>query len=162
MVDGPITAAGNLGSAWQNPVNLSEILKEAKTIVIVGCSGRRARPSYSVSRYLIQNGFRVIPVNPNYDVIHDQPCYSDLASVPSDVGADIVNIFRNPRHSADVVRAVIEWSADAPQKPLIWTQLGVSTAAAEQLALDAGFYYVTNRCIMMEHIRIASGTAERG
>lgn len=146
------TAAPKLGSALDNPVDLLEILKEAKTIAVVGCSSKRTRPSHSISRYLLQNGYRIIPVNPNYEVIHDQPCYPDLASVPLDVVIDIINVFRNPRSMRDVVRAAVERSDRTSRKPVIWTQLGVSTPEAERMATEAGFPYVANRCILREHV----------
>lgn len=126
-------------------------LQSAKTIAIVGCSGRSSRTSHTIARYLVSNGFSVVPVNPNYDQVLDRVCYPDLARIPDDVHVDIVNIFRHPRHTADIVREVIDFSEKRGYKPLVWTQLGVSSEEARKLAEKADVPYVSNRCIMVEH-----------
>ena len=64
----------------------------------------------------------------------------------------IVNIFRQPRYTADMVRSAIEYAGREGVQPLIWTQIGVSSDEAEQLARNAGLPYVRNRCIMVEHM----------
>lgn len=126
-------------------------LQQSKTIAIVGCSGRSSRTSHTIARYLISNGFTVIPVNPNYEEVLEQTCYPDLAHIPNDIHIDIVNVFRHPRHTADVARQVVAFSGERGYKPLLWTQLGVSSEEARKLAETEQIPYVTNRCIMVEH-----------
>lgn len=136
-------------------MDLQGVLREARVIAVVGCSGRPTRTSHSIARYLLLNGYEVIPVNPNYEEVLDRRCYPDLLSVPEEVEFDIVNIFRNPRYAADAVRDAIAWSRAHGTKPVVWTQLGVSTPEASLLAREAGLPYVANRCILAEHNRHA-------
>lgn len=126
-------------------------LQSAKTVAIVGCSGRSNRTSHTIARYLLSNGFTIVPVNPNYSEVLGRTCYPDLASIPEDVHVDIVNIFRHPRHTADVVRQVIDFSRKRGYTPLVWTQLGVSSEEARKMAEKEDIPYVPNRCIMVEH-----------
>jgi uncharacterized protein len=131
-------------------------LRNAKTIAIVGCSGRTNRTSHTIARYLLSNGFEVVPVNPHYDEILGRTCYPDLQSVPDELVLDIVNIFRNERFAADMVQMAADYAADRGRKPVVWTQIGVSSPEAEEIAASHGLPYVRNRCIMIEH-RLAVG-----
>ena len=133
---------------------IREILESARTIAIVGCSDRPDRTSYAIYRYLKEQDFDVIPVNPNHDSCHKDTCYPDLLAVPHDKQIDIVTIFRNPRYTADMVKIAIRRAEVTGEKPVIWTQLGVSSPEAEKLACEAGLTYVKNRCIMVEHSRL--------
>ena len=133
--------------------DLKEILEDAKTIAVVGCSSNPAKPSHRIAEYMKEAGYTIIPVNPKYDEVHCERCYPDLASIPPDVRIDIVNIFRRPQYTADMVRQVLERVKATGEKPVIWTQLGVSSQEAERLATEAGLTYVSNRCIMVEYGR---------
>lgn len=120
---------------------------------MVGLSPDQTRPSNSVSRYLIEHGFEVIPVNPHHDEILDLQSYPDLQSIPGDVNIEIVVIFRQPRHTATVVEDAIARFKQTGQRPVVWTQIGVSSGEAAKLAEENGFDYVPNRCAMVEHSR---------
>ncbi len=133
---------------------LRSILESAKTIAVVGCSDRPDRTSYAISRYLESVGYEVIPVNPNHSSCAGNECYPDLLSIPEDVRIDLVDIFRNPRYTADMVRIAVERAEETGEKPVIWTQIGVSSKEAERLAKKAGLPYVKNRCTMVEHSRL--------
>ncbi len=133
--------------------DLTTCLRDADTIAVVGCSDRPSRTSHRIAAYLQDAGYRVIPVNPNHDTILGTPCYPDLSSIPDDVPIDIVNIFRAPAHTADMVQSAIDRAEHTGERPTIWTQLGVSSPEAEQLADEANLSYVRNRCIMVEHRR---------
>ena len=135
------------------PLDLTAVLDDADTIAVVGCSGRPSRTSHGIAAYLQRAGYRMIPVNPNYDEILGEQCYSDLPSVPADVHIDIVNIFRAADHTADMVRSAIERVEHTGERPVIWTQLGVSSDEAQQLAEATDLPYVKNKCIMVEHQR---------
>lgn len=133
-----------------------DILTTARTIAVVGCSDSPYRTSHRIAGYLQQVGYRVIPVNPHHNEVLGERCYPDLQHVPDDVIIDIVNIFRNPRHAADMVQQAVAYAEATGTKPVIWTQLGVSTQQAEHLAREAGLPYVKNRCIMVEHARLVT------
>lgn len=138
-------------------VNTSEeirdILATAKTIAVVGCSDRPSRTSYTIYKYLKEHGYAVIPVNPNHSECDQDKAYPDLLSIPEDTRIDIVTIFRNPRFTADMVEVAVRRSSETGEKPVIWTQIGVSSPEADELAREAGLQYVKNRCIMVEHSR---------
>lgn len=133
--------------------DLKTALDSAETIAVVGCSKRATRTSHKIARYLQDAGYRVIPVNPNADELLGERCYPDVQHIPDDVTVDIVNVFRQPQHAADMVRDAIARAEAQGTRPLIWTQLGVSSNEARDLAEEAELPYVKNRCIMVEHGR---------
>lgn len=134
--------------------DLKDILAEAETIAVVGCSGRSGRTSHKIARYLQGAGYRVVPVNPNYDEVLGETCYPDLQHVPEGVHVDVVNVFRRREHTADMVRDALERAEQTGTRPAVWTQLGVSSDEARELAEEGGLPYVKNRCIMVEHGRL--------
>jgi len=134
--------------------NLRTVLDDADTIAVVGCSATPTRTSHKIARYLQERGYRIVPVNPNHDEVLGETCYADLPSVPADVEIDIVDIFRAPKHTADMVRTAIERMEGTGRRPVIWTQLGVSSPEAKTLAEDAGLPYVRNRCVKIEYDRL--------
>jgi len=134
--------------------DLRTVLEDAETIAVVGCSGQTTRTSHKIARYMQNRGYRIVPVNPNYDEVLGETCYPDLTSIPADVEIDIVNIFRRPEHTADMVRTAIERVQQTGQQPVLWTQLGVSSTEAEEMAAEADLPYVRNRCIKVAYDRI--------
>jgi predicted CoA-binding protein len=137
-----------------NPPDFRTVLDTAETIAVVGCSATPTRTSHKIARYLQERGYRIVPVNPNYDAVLGETCYPDLPSVPADIEIDIVDIFRAPKHTADMVRSAIERVKQTGQRPVIWTQLGVSSSEAEELAAEADLPYVRNRCVKIEYDRL--------
>lgn len=134
--------------------DLHTVLDTAEIIAVVGCSAQSSRTSNQIARYMQAHGYRIVPVNPNYDEVLGEPCYPDLPSVPADVEIDVVDIFRAPEHTADMVRTAIERAEQTGRRPVIWTQLGVSSPEAEALAAEAGLPYVRNRCVKIEYDRL--------
>jgi len=134
--------------------DLKTTLAEARTIAVVGCSDKPWRTSNAITRYLKEARYRVIPVNPNIETCEGEPAYPDLQSLPDDVRIDIVNIFRHPSHTAEMVAMAVDYAQATGTKPTIWTQIGVSTSEARNKAEAAGLPYVHNRCIMVEHQRL--------
>jgi uncharacterized protein len=130
-----------------NDTQVAELLREAKTIAVVGLSSNRMRASFGVASFLQRQGYRIIPVNPNETEILGERAYACLRDVPDDV--DIVNIFRR----SEKVPGVID---DALQKRTrcIWMQEGVINNAAAQKAESAGIPVVMNRCILKELARL--------
>lgn len=127
-----------------------EILQSHHTIVVVGASPIEEKPSHWVSEYMIEQGYRVIPVNPDEAEVFGVPCYPDLASVPEPV--DFVNVFRRPEYCADVVREAIDAGAK-----VVWLQLGIVSDEARRLAEAAGITFVQDRCVLQEHRRLGIG-----
>jgi uncharacterized protein len=129
------------------PENIPELLRKSSTIAVVGLSGKRSRPSYGVSEYMQQNGYRIIPVNPEEKEILGQKCYKSLEEIPEHV--DIVNVFRRPEFVPDVVESAIKIGA-----PAVWLQEGVIHDDATARARDAGIFVVEDRCILKEHRKL--------
>lgn len=130
------------------------ILETYPTIVVVGASSIESKPSHWVSEYMRQQGYRIIPVNPDETEVFGVPCYPDLASVPEPVA--FVNVFRRPQFCADVVREAIAVGAQA-----VWLQSGIVSEEARTLAETAGLTFVQNRCVLQEHQRHQLGQVAR-
>jgi predicted CoA-binding protein len=130
-----------------------EILEKYRTIVVVGASSIPEKPSHWVSEYMIDQGYRVIPVNPDEQEVFGVPCYPDLESVPEPV--EFVNVFRRPQFCADVVRDAIKAGARA-----VWLQQGIVSEEARKLAEEAGLTFVQDRCVLQEHRRWGIGRVE--
>ncbi|MBV6488365.1 MAG: CoA-binding protein [Pseudorhodoplanes sp.] len=129
------------------------ILNTVKTIAMVGVSPRENRPSYFAFKYLLERGYRVIPVNPGQagkDIL-GQKVYATLADIPEPV--DMVDIFRASQFAAAVVDEAL---ALAPRPRVIWMQLGVRDDAAAARAEAAGVKVVMNRCPKIEYGRLSS------
>ncbi len=129
------------------------ILNIVKTIAVVGVSPKTSRPSYFVFKYLLERGYRMIPVNPGQagGELLGQKVYATLADIPEPV--DMVDVFRNADAALGVVREAL---ALDPKPAVIWMQLGVRNAAAAKLAEDAGLKVVMNRCPKIEYGRLSS------
>jgi predicted CoA-binding protein len=127
--------------------NIPDLLRSARTIAVVGLSNRRMRPSYGVSEYMQQAGYRVIPVNPNETEVLNEQAYPDLDSVPERI--DIVDIFRRAEFVPEIVDAAIRVGAGA-----VWMQEGIVHEAAAEKARRAGLAVVMDRCILKEHRKI--------
>src|SRR5215467_11071370 len=88
--------------AWSSKMNepdrIREALETAETVAVVGCSPDPSRASYTIARYLLAQGYRVVPVNPNYQELLGQKCYPSLSDIPADIRVDIVDVFRRSEH----------------------------------------------------------------
>jgi predicted CoA-binding protein len=125
---------------------ITELLQTARTIAVVGLTNSPLRPSYGVSHYMLSQGYRIIPVNPNITDWMGEKAYPSLLDVPEKV--DIVNVFRRP----DAVPEVVE-QAIRIKTPVIWMQEGVIHEEAAERARQAGIFVVMDRCILKEHHR---------
>ena len=122
----------------------AEILLSAHTIALVGASPRPERPSHSVMRYLLEQGYRVIPVRPNRTEILGVPVASSLSEIEEPI--DLVDVFRR----AEFCPAVAEEAAAVGAKAL-WLQLGLVSPEARAIAERAGMEYVENECTAIVH-----------
>ncbi len=130
---------------------ISALLKNAKTIAVVGLSDDPRRASYDVSEYMQSQGYRIIPVNPEIRESLGEKAYPTLSEVPEKI--DIVNVFRRPEFVPEVVDEAIRVGA-----PAIWMQEGVVHVEAAEKARAAGIFVVMDRCILKEHSRRLGST----
>jgi predicted CoA-binding protein len=133
---------------WSDPKVAERILRAFRVWAVVGCSSDAGRPSHGVSRYLLGQGYHVVPVNPNEDQVHGRQAYPDLRSVPVDPRApiEVVDLFRRPDAVLPHVEEAVEIGAKA-----VWMQLDVWNLEAAELASHAGLLVVMNRCPAIDH-----------
>ena len=129
---------------------LRRILRDSRTLAVVGLSAQWHRPSYFAAKYMRDHGYRIFPVNPRYDEVLGQRCYPDLQSVPEPI--DIVDCFRKAEEIPAIADAAIAVGAK-----VLWMQLGIVNDEAAQRASAAGLDVVMNRCVKIEHARILGG-----
>lgn len=129
---------------------LRRILRESRTVAVVGLSADWFRPSYFAAKYMQEHGYRVIPVNPRYAEILGEKCYASLREVPGKI--DIVDVFRKTRDVMPIAEDAIAIGAK-----VLWQQLGVRNEAAAARASAAGLETVMDRCVKIEHGRLFGG-----
>jgi predicted CoA-binding protein len=122
----------------------SDILRNYKTIAVVGLSNNPMRPSHGVSEYMKRQGYRIIPVNPGHAEILGEKAYRALEDIPEPV--EIVNIFRRSDQVGPVVDSAIKIGAK-----VVWMQEGIENKEAADKARAAGLEVVMDRCILKEH-----------
>ena len=133
-----------LGAPSQDPI--TGILERYKTLAVVGLSSKASRPSSGVAAYMQRRGYRIIPVNPNEDVVLGERSYPTLEGVAEPF--EVVVIFRQPQHVPAIVEVAIERGAR-----VIWMQEGVIHEKAAARARAAGLEVVQDRCILKEHAK---------
>lgn len=133
--------------------HIRDVLREARTIALVGASPNAARPSHGVMRFLIARGHKIIPINPGLagGEIHGQAVYAALADVPAPV--DMVDIFRNTQAAIGVVREAMAQKQRLRLKS-VWMQLDIRDDAIAAEAEAAGLAVVMNRCPAIEYRRL--------
>lgn len=137
--------AGSAGSPSRG--ELHRLLREARTIAVVGLSPDPARPSHSVAAYLQRAGYRIVPVRPDgVPRILGEPVQPDLRAARAAGPIDIVNVFRRSDALPGLVDAIL---AAAPR--LVWMQVGVVHEAAARRLADAGIPVVMDRCLAVDH-----------
>jgi hypothetical protein len=123
----------------------AEILAEARTVAVVGASPKPFRPSHAVMRYLLDQGYDVIPVRPvGCDEVLGIPCARSLAEIERPI--DLVDVFRRPEACPDVAKEAAAAGASA-----LWLQLGIVSPEARRIAEEAGLDYVENECTKIVH-----------
>ena len=134
---------------------IRDILDDSRTIAMVGLSANWYRPSYFAAKYLLDRGYKVIPVNPNYEEILDQACYPDLASIKEPV--DVIDLFQR----AEAIPRYVEASAALNAK-VLWMQLGIVNDEAASAARTHGMTVVMDRCMKIEYARLMGGLTWAG
>jgi len=127
--------------------NIPEILKSSHTIAVVGLSGNPMRVSNGVSAYMQRSGYRIVPVNPRETKVLGEPSYARLEDVPEKI--DIVNVFRRPEFTPEIVESAIRIGAK-----VVWMQEGVVNEAAAARAREAGLDVIMDKCILKEHRKL--------
>lgn len=129
---------------------LRRILKQYKTIAVVGLSANWHRPSSFAAKYMQEHGYRVIPVNPMYKEVLGEKCYASLKDIPEKV--DIVDCFRKSEDIDPIADEAIAIGAK-----VLWMQIGVMNEKAAEKARKAGLEVVQDRCVKIEHGRLFGG-----
>ena len=124
--------------------SIKSMLREKRTVAVVGLSPKPERDSHRVAQYLQEKCYDVVPINPGQKRILGRPCYPNLKAVPFPV--QIVNIFRRPDAVGPIVDDAVTVGAH-----VVWMQLGIVNNEAARKARDAGLEVVMNKCIKIEH-----------
>ena len=133
----------------ESDAELREVLGMER-IAVVGCSSTPGKDAHEIPKYMLENGYEVIPVNPTADEIFGRPAYDSVADVEETV--DVVNVFR----PSDEVAGIVDEVLDRDDVAVVWTQLGIADDAAADRAEDAGLRVVQDKCIKVEHQRLVA------
>jgi len=135
---------------------ISTILKQYKTIAVVGLSKDPQKNSYRVAEYLKKNGFQVVPVNPFAEEILGEKCYKSLLDMPKEIqrAIEVVDIFRPAEDVPPIVEQAVELKKRFGELRAVWMQLGIVNEAAAEKAKATGLQVVMNACMMMQHKRL--------
>jgi len=125
----------------------TKILNQYRIVAIIGVSPNPERPSYRVASYLMEHGYKVIPVNPNAQEILGKTSYPDLSSIPEKI--EVVDIFRKSEEVVPIVEEAIKIGVK-----VVWMQEGVINEEAAVKARDAGLLVVMDKCMLKEHQRL--------
>jgi uncharacterized protein len=125
-------------------MTICEILEDVSTIAVVGASRNPSKAAGGVPLYLKEIGFRVIPVNPNAAELYGVKAYSSLLEI--DEAVDVVQVFRPSEEAPEIARQAARIGARA-----LWLQLGITSAEARRIAVEAGLAYVEDRCMAVEN-----------
>ena len=125
---------------------IRQSLANCKTIAVVGLSPKPHRDSFRVAKYMQDNGFRIVPINPNAPEVLGEKAYASLTEAAMHERIDMVNCFRNSEDIPPIAAEAIAIGAKS-----LWLQIGVVNNAAAKQATDAGLVVVQNLCLMVEH-----------
>jgi len=137
---------------------LLSILRDAKTIAVVGLSDKQDRPSFGVAEYLLDAGYDIIPVNPMITGWNGRKSYSSLAAIPDEIVIDIVDVFRKSEDAPPVVRGAL---ARSPPPKIVWLQEGVESdegkAIVDEFSARGGrtVFFSQNKCLKKELARLS-------
>jgi hypothetical protein len=128
---------------------LRALLGEARTVAVVGLSGRPGRPSLEVARYLQEHGYRIVPVNPNETDVLGETAYPSLRDIPPEVEVDVVDVFRRPEHTPEIARDAVAIGAK-----VLWLQEGIVNDDAYAIASEGGLDVIMGVCMMKVRERL--------
>lgn len=136
---------------------IKDLLKKYKVIAVVGLSKELEKDSHRVSAYLKQHGYRIVPVNPFADEVLDEKSYKSLLDIPPEIQKtiEIVDIFRPSKDVPPIVEQAIKLKQTYGKPFVVWMQLGIVNEQAAEAARRAGLIVVMDKCLMIEHHRLA-------
>ncbi len=131
---------------WSNPDEdeIARLLRESRTIAVVGCSPKPERTSHQIAAFLIEQGYEVFPVHPKAEEILGRKVYPSLSDIPEPV--DIVDVFRKPEATPPIAEQAVQIGAKA-----LWLQQGIVNEDAWRIATEAGLMCIMDRCIAVMH-----------
>ncbi len=132
-----------------DPGQIRQALRDARTIAVVGCSPNPERPSHSIAQYLQESGYDVVPVNPGHRTLLGRPCYPSLTEIPPEIRIDIVNVFRRSEDVAPIADQAIARGAG-----FFFMQQGIADEDAARRLTGAGIPVAMDRCILVERERL--------
>jgi uncharacterized protein len=134
-------------------VSPSGVLKQYRTIAVLGASKNPEKDAYTVPEYMKAHGYKIIPVNPTADQILGEKVYSSLADIPLDLArqVEIVDVFRPSEEFPMVANQVVEMKNKYGKPFVFWGQLGLENEEAKQLLKAGGVEYVMNACLRVVH-----------
>ncbi len=121
-----------------------DIVKEARTIAVVGLSDDPEKYSHEVGSYLKEQGYRIIPVNPNYEEVFGEHAYDTVEEIPEEV--DVVDVFLPPDKTPEIAEDAVRAGAKT-----LWLQEGLTNEEARQIAEEGGLAYIEDRCMKKTH-----------
>jgi len=139
--------ACELPSAKKAEKKLCEVLKNSKTVVVVGLSPKEHRASNQVARYMQEQGYKIIPVYPREEYILGEKVYRSLEEIDFEV--DIVDVFRKGEDTPPIVEKAVKM----PGIKCVFLQEGVKNETSKKIAEEAGVFYIEDSCIMVDHVR---------
>ncbi len=125
---------------------LRTLLGEAHVIAVVGISSKPSRPSHGVASYLQENGYRIVPVNPNETEVLGERAYASLLDIPPEIHVDVVDVFRRAEHTPELARQAVAVGAR-----VLWLQEGIVNEEADRIATEGGLEVIMGVCI--RHVR---------
>ncbi len=128
---------------------IKDVLRNVKTIAVIGISPKEDRPSYIVASYLKSKGYRIIPVRPDGEEILGEKVYHSLSEIPEEIGVDVIDIFRRSEDVPPIVEEAIQRGTK-----MVWMQEGVLHKEAGEKAEKSGLKVVMDRCMKKEHQRL--------
>lgn len=128
---------------------LRALLGDARTVAVVGLSSKPNRPSHGVARYLLQHGYRIVPVNPAEAEVLGQRAYPTLLDLPADLQVDVVDVFRRAEETPEVARQAVAIGAK-----VLWLQEGIVNEEAYRIADEAGLDVIMGVCIRQVYDRL--------
>ncbi|MEP6800485.1 MAG: CoA-binding protein [Acidobacteriota bacterium] len=132
-----------------DPGQIRQALRDARTIAVVGCSPNPERASHSIARYLLDSGYDVVPVNPGHRTLLGRPCYPSLSEIPPEIRIDIVDVFRRSEDVAPIADQAIARGAG-----FFFMQQGIADEDAARRLKRAGIPVAMDRCILVERERL--------
>lgn len=130
---------------------LRSIYDEARTIAVVGLSGKAERDSHRVAAYLQKHGYRIIPVNPKEEQVLGERSYDSLSEIPEPI--DVVDVFRRAEHTPPIAKEAVDVGAK-----VLWLQEGIVSDEARGIAEEGGLEVVMGICMMATHRRLGLGS----